>query len=191
MMTNQGKVYFSDPNGKVSFYDPDKNIISSTSMMLPGPKGRLRSAAQPTSRDVIYGMTRAGRLFAFDSVNQTVKDLGPNLRDGDYTAVMVLSPDEKYVYFAPGAHGSAVRSGTPVVQYEIKTGRRKIIAFLLQPMIKEAGYFIAGNYNLKIDPKGSVLYGTFNGSEHVAGKDPQEFGLPAVVVIHIPENERK
>ena len=191
MMTKKGKVYFSDPNGKLSFYDPDKNTIVTTPLILPGPKGRLRASAQATSQDKIYGMTRAGRLFAFDSVNQTVKDLGPNFRGGEYTAAMVLSPDEKYVYFAPGSHGSAIKSGTPVVQYEIKTGRRKVIAFLLQPFIKEAGYFIAGNYNMQIDPKGAVLYATFNGSKYSPGKEPQEFGLPAVVVVHIPENERK
>jgi hypothetical protein len=190
MMTKQGKVYFSDPNGRLSFYDPDKNVISATSLILPGPRGRLRAAAQATSSGIIYGMTRSGRLFAFHSAKQAIKDLGPNFLGGDYTAVMVLSPDEKYLYFAPGAHGSAVKSGTPIVQYEIKTGRRKVIAFLLQSLIKEAGYFIAGNYNMQIDAKGAVLYCTFNGSKQIPGKDSVEFGLPAVVVIHIPQSER-
>jgi hypothetical protein len=191
MLAKDGKLYFSDANGKLSFYDPVQNEISVTKLSLPGPENKLRSSATATSKGLIYGMTRAGRLFVFDPGQQAIKDLGPNFLSGDYNAVMVLSPDEKYLYYAPGAHGSAAKYGTPVVQYDIVKGNRKVIAFLQQPFIKKAGYNIAGNYNMQIDPKGGTLYCTFNGSKYVAGKDPQKFGLPAVVVIKIPESERK
>jgi hypothetical protein len=132
-------------------------------------------------------MTRAGRLFAFDPGKQTITDLGPNFLAGDYNAAMVLSPDDKYLYFAPGSHGSAAKIGTPVIQYDIATGTRKVIAFLQQPLLKKAGYHITGNYNIQIDSKGAVLYCTFNGSK----KPPEKFGMPGVVVITIPASERR
>jgi hypothetical protein len=132
-------------------------------------------------------MTAAGRLFAFDAKSQAVKDLGPNILQGDYTAVMALSPDDKYLYYAPGAHGSGGKHGAAVVQYEIATGRRKALAFLQQPLRDELKWQIGGTYNLQLDSKGETLYCTFNGSQPGARS---AFGLPATVVIHIPASER-
>jgi glycerophosphoryl diester phosphodiesterase len=42
--------------------------------------------------------------------------------------VVELSPDGRYPYYLPGAHGGAFRTGTEVVQYEVATGRRKVLA---------------------------------------------------------------
>ena len=191
LRTKDGKVYFSDQNGKLSFYDPDKNTISSTALVLPGSKNSLRASSTPASTGAIFGMTHAGRLFAFDPAKQTIRDLGLNFRAGEYTAVIVLSPDEKYLYYAPGAHGSAAEAGTPVIQYRIQTGERKVIAFLRDSLMKRANYFIAGNYNMQIDSRGTTLYCTFNGSKYVSGKKQEEFGLPSLVVIQIPKGESK
>lgn len=191
LQTKDGKVYFSDHNGKLFFYDPDKNVVFPSTFVLPGSKNTLRASSAPTSNGIIFGMTRAGRLFAFNPAKQMLKDLGPNFLDGDYTAVIVLSPDEKYLYYAPGAHGSAAEAGTPIIQYRIQTGERKVIAFLRDSFLRKANYFIAGNYNMQIDSKGSTLYCTFNGSKTGSGKKQEEFGLPSLVVIQIPESERK
>jgi len=102
-----------------------------------------------------------------------------------------LSPDEKYLYFAPGAHGSATRAGTPIVQYQISSGIRKVIAFLRDSMIQKATYFIGGNYNMQMDSKGAILYCAFNGAKYSGKKNLNAFGLPSLVVIKIPESERK
>ena len=185
------KIYFSDQKGKLSFYDPDKNAILSSTFVLPGSKNSLRASTSATSAGTIWGMTHFGTLFVFDPAKQSIRDLGPNFLAGDYTAVMVLSPDEKYLYYAPGAHGSATEAGTPVIQYRIQTGERKVIAFLRDPFLRKANYFIAGNYNMQIDSKGSTLYCTFNGSTPGSGKKQEKFGLPSLVVIQIPESERK
>ena len=135
-------------------------------------------------------MTRAGLMFEFNPEKNTIQVLGPNFLSGDYTAVMVLSPDEKYLYYAPGSHGSAARVGTPIVQYDIAGGTRKVIAFLRDPLKKAAGYYIAGNYNMQIDSKGEVLYCTFNGSKYTPNKDQETFGLPSIVTVKIPKAER-
>jgi hypothetical protein len=139
----------------------------------------------------ILGMTHGGRLFEFHTGKQMIRDLGPNFLTGEYTAAMVSSPDEKYLYFAPGAHSSAPRIGTPVVQYEIATGKRKVIAFLLDEMTRRVNYYIGGTYNMQLDGKGDTLYCTFNGSRIVKGKDPKPFGQPSLVILRIPESERK
>ncbi len=191
LQSKDGKIWFADEKGKLSFYDPDKNSIFESPVLLPGQDNSLRASARATSDGRIFGMTRAGKLFEFNPTKQAIKDLGSNFLSGDYTAVMVLSPDEKYLYFAPGAHGSATRMGTPVVQYQISNGTRKVITFLRDSMIKKAAYFIGGTYSMQIDSKGAILYCVFNGAKHTAAKNLKAFGLPSFVAIKIPEAERK
>ena len=106
----------------------------------------------------------------------------------------VLSPDERFLYYVPGAHGRAFRYGTPVVQYEIATGRRKVLAFLAEAFEQEYGYVPAGTYGVKLSADGSTLYVNFNGhaadSIRPAHMRPNGFGLCAFAAIHIPESER-
>lgn len=194
LVGNDGKVYFSTEKGTLGYYDPQTNKLGSTTAKLPSStnskKGdTLRAGVRATKNGILYGMTAAGRMFAFNPKTETIKDLGPNFLQGDYTAVMELSPDEKYLYFAPGAHGSGNRTGAPVVQYNITTGQRKVLAFLRDPLRQRFNYNIGGTYNLDIDPSGQQLFFTFNGAP-VGGRRPLTFGQPSVVVVHIPESER-
>lgn len=191
MVDRAGRAWFSGKDGLLR-YDPKTNAIEATKITLPATPGSkkgdtLRAAAAPTKDGILYGMTAAGRMFALDSRKGTVKDLGPNFGGGDYTAVMVLSPDEKYLYYAPGAHGSGNKTGAPVVQYEIATGKRKVLAFLKDTLAERFKYQVGGTYNLQIDPAGERLFITFNGA--MPGQRGT-FGTPSVLVLHIPREER-
>ena len=189
---NDGRVYFSTKNGTLGFYDPATNSLQHTKAKLPESPGKkkgdsLRAATNPAKDGTLYGMTASGRMFRFQPKSETVKDLGYNFLEGDYTAVMALSPDEKYLYYAPGAHGSGNRTGCPVIQYDIFTGKRKVLAFLKTPLLERFQYKLGGTYNLQLDAKGERLFITFNGGELSARN---AFGHPSVVVVHIPESER-
>lgn len=192
----RGRVFFTAPDGTLHFYDPESNEVVPSKTELPATDGSrksdtLRAAAGPTLAGTLYGMTQAGRLFSFDSTSETVKDLGPNFGDGTYVAVMALSPDEKLLYFAPGAHGSGVGIGCPVVQYNIATGERKVLAFLNAPLRDKLNYNLGGTYNLKLDAAGERLFVTFNGAPFTPNARKQEaFGQPCVVVLQIPPTER-
>lgn len=193
MGSADGRVYFSGTSGALHYYDPETNQLGQTKARLPVGMGEpkantLRAAVtRPTKGGLIYGMTGPGQMFAFDPKTEQVKDLGPNFLDGRYTAVMVMSPDEKYLYYAPGAHGSGVKTGVPIIQYEIAGGQRKVLAFLQAPLEQNLKYNIGGTYNLQIDPTGERLFFTFNGaSPEMRGV----FGKPCVVVVHVPLSER-
>lgn len=193
-----GRVYFTGQDDRLHFYDPGTNKLAATTAKLPGGGGEskkgdtLRAAAQrPTKSGLLYGMTATGQLFGFDPKAQAVRDLGPNFAGGHYTAVMAISPDDRFLYFIPGAHGSSGSVGTPVVQCEIATGRRKVLAFLHDALVKELQYSCGGTYNLQIDGQGERLFVTFNGSPFVAGKKAVGFGLPSVMVVHVPKAERE
>ncbi len=191
---NRGRVYFSASDGTLRYYDPETNRIHTTDARLPGPDRAavLRAASQPAPDGLVYGLTDHGGLFSFDPETRSIRDLGPNFLDGDYTATLELSPDGRFLYFAPGSHGSGAQSGTPIVQYEIASGRRKVLAFLNQPLRNRLEYHIGGTYNLAVSPSGDRLFFTFNGAPLAAAgsKKQPTFGLPSLVVLHIPESER-
>jgi hypothetical protein len=151
----------------------------------------LRSSSRADRSGIIYGMTHAGQLFAFDPKAETITDLGPNFQDGYYCAHCVLSPDEKYLYYAPGSHGSGVSVGAPVVQYDIAAKRRKVLAFMGPAMRERLAYNIGGSFSMAITADGGTLLGTFNGSAYdPAARRESAFGRPSIVMIEIPKSER-
>src|SRR5690606_29220769 len=105
-----------------------------------------------------------------------------------------LSPDERYVYYLPGAHGKAWQYGTPVIQYEIATGTRKVLAFLARAMEAEIEYVPGGTYGVVLSEAGDTLYVNFNGHPadaiRPAKMKPIGFGLTSFAAIHIPASER-
>lgn len=172
-------------------YNPETKSVSATRSRT---LGGFRSSTHETKDGFIYGTTMDGELFKYSPSKDELTLLGSNFLDkGEYITVSVLSPDEKYLYYLPGAHGSAGFSGTPVIQYNIAEGRQKAIAFLSEPMVKAFNYAPGGTYGVKISHDGSALYIGLNGS--LAGEaKPKEhengFGLTSFAVVHIPAEER-
>jgi hypothetical protein len=73
----------------------------------------------------------------------------------------------------------------------VATGRRKVLAFLNEPVRKALRYNLGGTYNLQIDAAGERLFFTFNGAPLGEGaRKEATFGQPCVVVVTIPRGER-
>lgn len=173
-------------------YDPRSNKVTPTNSYFKSIG--FRSSTKETKEGYVYGSTMGGELFRYSPSNDELILLGSNfLVEGEYITVCDLSPDEKYVYYLPGAHGSAGFSGTPVIQYNIKNGQQKALAFLYEPMNKVFNYAPGGTYGMKVSEDGTKLYIGLNGSpsETLRPKGLHEgFGLTSFVTIHIPEQER-
>lgn len=187
-----GRVLFNGPNsGELWIADHTEDTIRDTGARLPGP---IRGSTRESSDGHVYGVThRPGHLFRFNTRTEEAEVLGPDILCGDYTTVMVMSPDERFLYYLPGAHGGAREIGTPVMQYHIATGQRKVIGFLKEPFETEHYYVPAGTYGVKISADGRTLYANLNGHpadpyrpEHITANG---FGLTSFVAIHIPEEE--
>ena len=143
----------------------------------------------------IFGVSyKTHQLFRFDTKRRELQLLGPTWGEGQHTTVMEMSPDERFLYYLPGAHGQAFRFGTPVIQYEIKTGQRKVLAFLAPTFERELGYVPGGTYGIKLSRAGDALYVNFNGHAADAirpsAMKPIGFGLCSFATIHIPASER-
>lgn len=192
-LARDGAVYFNGEGGLWK-YDPSAAKIIATKSAFADSPG-LRSSTAESKDGHIYGTTHGkGQLFRYAPAKDELKLLGPAWLKGDYVTVTELSPDERFVYYLPGAHGQAFRQGTPVLQYEIATGRRKVLAFLAKAIERETGYVPAGTYGMKVSADGGTLYVNFNG--HAADRirpshqKPNGFGLCAFAAIQIPASER-
>lgn len=186
-------------------YDPVKNRFYKMNSCIPrntitGEPGQMRAHTKNKTKDgwyigVVHGEPpgTGGQLFKFYPDEDRVEDLGLCWSgEQRYTTSLAMSPDEKYVYFIPAAHGKAYLEGTPLVQYNIKTGEKKVLAFLFHYFYEKYGYITGGTFSLKLDEKGEKLFVVFNGAfAEYNPKGSDVFGDPSVMLIHIPESERK
>jgi hypothetical protein len=192
-LARDGSVYFNGEGGLWK-YDVGARRLARTRSSFAGSPG-MRSSTRESRDGAIYGTTMGtGQLFRYRPARDELRLLGPAWLRGDYVTVCELSPDERFLYYLPGAHGGAFRSGTPVVQYEIATGRRKVLAFLARAFEQTHDYVPAGTYGMKVSADGATLYVNFNG--HAADRTrprrmrPDGFGLCSFAAIHIPRSER-
>lgn len=192
-LLTSGEILF---NGETAFQriHPQAKSATATTAHIPDSPG-MRCATRESRDGYVYGVShKTNQLFRYSPAKDELKLLGPSWLAGEYTADCELSPDEKFIYYLPGAHGRAWQSGTPVIQYEIATGRRKVLAFLAPAFEKEHEYLPAGTYGIKLSDEGDTLYVNFNGhpADNVrpAKMKPIGFGLTSFAAIHIPQAER-
>ena len=209
-----GMVYTSnnntqaDPERHVIKYDPFKNRFFQLDCNMPmtqgtsqrGKKGDyspMRVETRKRGADgLFWGATSAGEMFTFDPVKEEIVDKGlnwPGLQR--YTCSMDRSPGGRYLYYLPGAHGHGYSDGSPVIQYDTKTGTKKVLAFLFPYYYDKYGYTPGGTFSVKLDDKGERLFILWNGAfvEHQADVENEKsdtFGQCSVMVVNIPASER-
>jgi Zn-dependent M28 family amino/carboxypeptidase len=193
-LARDGSVVFNGKEGVLWRYDPAKKAAAATQSAFKDSPG-MRSSTRESKDGWVYGTAHgSGQLFRYSPSRDKLEMLGPAWLAGDYVTVVELSPDERYLYYLPGAHGGAIKTGTPVVQYEVATGRRKVLAFLAAAFEEEYDYVPAGTYGMKVSADGGTLYVNFNG--HAGGRTrpahmkPNGFGLCAFAAVHVPASER-
>ena len=181
-------------------YDSSRNRFYKLNACVPhikdaGEGNQIRAA---TLRKAKAGwfmcISRWGRIFKFYPHEDRVVDLG-SCWPGDpsrlYTTSIAISPDDKYVYYMPAAHGGAQNLGAPIVQFNTRTGERKAMAFLFPYLHEKYGYICGGTFSLSMDETGGRLFIIMNGAFSEWKPDGGDvFGDPSVIVVHIPESER-
>ena len=101
-----------------------------------------------------------------------------------YITNLDVDPTGKYLYYMPGADGYSAQDGTPVVQYNIQSGSKKILAFL-EPFYNDThDFMMASSFGAALDPSGDKLYITWHGNN-----DGQMIWYRAcgMTVLHLPE----
>lgn len=174
-----GKVYW---DGRM--YDPAADYKSGDS---PAPK--VRSATRETPQGIVYGTSEhRADLWAFDVKTEKLTMLGPGaVGKQEYVTSIDADPTGRYLYYVAGAHGGTAGDGTPVVQFDVQTKKRKVIAFLHPFYAEKYGYTPDGTFSSALDPKGETLYITWNGMRK---GQPRGWESCALTAVHIPASER-
>ena len=203
--TNQHK---SDDKKHVIKYDPFKNRFFKLDCYMPQNKipvkrgvagGYNHMRAQTAHRGpdgLFWGVTYSGELFTFDPDKEEIVEKGINWPgEQRYTTSMARSPEGRYVYYLPGAHGKSFLEGSPVIQFDTTTGKKKVLAFLYPYYYEKYGYTTGGTFSVKLDDKGERLFVLMNGAfidveEQLKNDQIDVFGHTSIFLIHIPESER-
>lgn len=193
IVARDGRVYFaggaSSGEQRLMRYDPRNDLVTKLAIRIPGD-GMLRAASRADADGVVYGISKDGVVFAFDTNTETVTEIAKAFVAGRlYTAVCRLDPTDTFLYYIPGAHGRSGETGTPVIQLNVKTGRCKVLAFLNETLRQQKHYNLGGTYGIALSGDGSQLFVSFNGARLPTSKQ-SEFGLCSALLLHIPENER-
>ena len=184
-------------------YDAADNSVEERALPLPEGYGPVRAGTERRDgRGLFYGVCD-GLLVRIDPDGRRSEPLGAvwpteggmvqedPLR-GAYTTALEISPGGRYLYAVPWAHGQAWSHGAPVVQFDLKTRQRKVLAFLGPSFESRFGYRVGGSYCLELGAGGERLFIGVNGQLLKPEVEPPQsaFGHPACMVLHIPAQER-
>jgi hypothetical protein len=178
---NDGYAFFSfDPEfNKFEHYDvrPPVNPMTQKTGF---PRGHTD---RPAIDGWYYWATIDGTLFRFrpeGAKGPEVQLVGTTWDTGRDVLQMALDPGRRYIYYYP-------KENSPIVQYDVSTGKRKIIGWLQDFFFEKYGYCMGEVYGMEISSDGDYLVIVTNGTFEGRGT---YFGHPALLVVEIPAEER-
>ena len=187
-------------DGKFRFlsFDPELNRFQRYDLTAPpnpfsGQIAQLRGyTEQRTADGAYYCVSQNGTLFRFRPEIPSVEPAGVNWDKGRYTSTVALDPSGRYFYYMPGGmKGQNANEYGPVVQYDTATGRKKVIAWLVDYYYDAYGYWVGGTYGMEISSDGSFLVICMNGAfTERDDENGSPYGNPSLFVVEIPESER-
>ena len=184
-----GRVYFvpgEGGNGPLVRFDPAQ----------PGKPVQiaenfgLRAATTETADGMVYSVSKAGRetatIWALNTRTEKVKEIGSaNVGVQGYITTLDIDPTGRFLYYTPGAHGGSEGDGTPIVQYDLKLKRAKVLAFL-HPFYKDRyGAALKGTFSAALDSTGERYFTTWNTS-----RGSKAWDSCTLTVVQIPKSER-
>lgn len=184
-----GLLYYVPGNsdGELMRYDPTKNTPPVAINQTIG----VRAATEETDNGLVYTVSTGQRsgdatVWEFNTRTEKSRKIGTAAVGTEaYVASLDVDPAGRYLYYVPGAHGGGYRDNSPLVQYDVRTGNKKVIAFLYPFYQEKYGFTPKGTYSTAISPEGDKVYITWNISRGTRAWD-----CCGLSVVHIPETER-
>ncbi|HUG92633.1 MAG TPA: hypothetical protein VML55_17465 [Planctomycetaceae bacterium] len=185
-----GRVYYVPGNdeGPLMRFDPTADHAPTE---VAGSRIGVRSATQETPDGFVYTVSLGQRsadanVWSFNTRTEEIRKIGTAaVGTQAYVASIDVDTRGRYLYYVPGAHGGSERDGSPVVQFDVKTGRKKVIAFLEPFYTGTYGLTLKGTYSTAVDPAGDKLYITWNVS-----RGSRAWDCCGLTVVHLPASER-
>lgn len=188
-----GRTYFvrgTDDEASLVRFDPTQD---GPPVKINGPVEFEGASTSETPQGIVYtaSLNKASRresLWSLNTKTEAIEELGPACigETPRMIASIDADPTGRYLYYTPGAHGGSELDGTPIVQFDVRTKRRKVIAFLNPLYQSKYGCTLKGTYSSALSADGSTLFVTWNVS-----RNSKVWDCCALTVIHIPESERQ
>jgi len=185
---------YKKPHNFLSF-DPGTNEFMKYDETTPNDMGKysdrnsnLRAHSHKRSRDGSFWCnSQNGTLYKFWPDTRKTETITCLWADHTYAPRIAMSDDEAYIYYVPNlVHSHSYYQ--PVMQFDTKTYKRKVIAFIADYYFDKYGFYNGGTHGLSISKDGSTLVINFNGA--FKPRIEPFYGNPALMVVHIPESER-
>ena len=184
-----GRLYFVPGNsdGELMRYDPSKNEAPVSIGQTIG----IRAATEETADGLVYSVSTGQRsgdatLWQFNTRTEKATRIGGTaVGKQAYVASLDVDASGRYLYYVPGAHGGGFLDGSPLVQYDLKSSTKKVIAFLHPFYQDKYGFTPKGTYSTAVSPEGDKVYITWNVSRGTRAWD-----CCGLAVVHIPASER-
>jgi hypothetical protein len=168
-------------------YDPKTQRFSLMKSRLERP---LISWTKEKSQDGIFWIfDDRGNFYKFYPDVDRTELIGKNWRSGEDIENLRLSPGGRYVYYISASEGSGASNGLPVIQYDTRSGRTKVLAFLFDYYFEKYGYGTLCTYGFTLSTDGSSLVAHVNGT-FAPSRQQVRYGRPSIFEIHIPASER-
>ena len=181
----------SDSKYRLMSFDPEYNKFERYDVTMPGNPYSEKSSTFRGYTDhkavdgYYYCCTSNGAFFKLKTEGENGPEvvlLGANWDKGQDVLQMAVSPGGKYVYYHSRSYP------VPLVQYNVKTGKKKALCWLQDYYFEKYGYFFTSIYGLEISQNGSFIVMCVNGTFEGEGKT---YGHPSLIVVEIPEEERQ
>lgn len=186
-----GRLYFTpDLAGEIYRFDP---AAGNEPVKIGGMIG-LRSATQETPQGYVYTVSKDqdATLWRFNIRTEKAEKIGVCTIGGNaYITTIDADPTGRYLYYMPGAHGGAEGMGSPVVQYDLKTHKKRVIVHLHPHITDKYTYMPMGTFGSALSPEGDVLYVTWMGSRMRKSRNRFIKEACALTVVHLPAKYRK
>jgi hypothetical protein len=189
MAHSTGRVYYvaGADEGQLMRFDPTVGVPEPVEGITMG----IRAATRETPQGYVYAVSSGqgksdANLWAFNTRTEKVERLGSAAVGTEaYVASLDADSTGRFVYYVPGAHGSSPRDGSPLVQFDVHTGKKKVIALLHPFYERKYGCALKGTYAVAVDQAGDKVYVTWNVSRGTRAWD-----CCGLTVIHVPASER-
>lgn len=183
------------PYNFVSF-DPKTNAFTkypeTTPQDLGKNKGRnslMRAHSHKRSPGGFFWVnSQTGTLYKFWPDTRKTETVTLLWADETYVPRIEMSGDCRFIYYMP----NLVQSHSyhqPVMQFDTRTSKRKVIAFVDDFYFEKYGYYNGGAHGLALSADGSTLVFNLNGA--FKPRIEPFYGNPAIMVVHIPKGERE
>ncbi len=191
-----GNVYYlNEDYGQLRRYNPTTNSVTPVDAKIG-----IRSATMETPQGYIYTVATRGdsRIYRFDVKTGEATEIGnaaltgPGYTTRAYVTTIDADPTGTYLYYCAGnAHGYSNRGGSPIVQFNVNTGEKKVIAFLHPFFDNKHHYLPEGTFGSALSPSGDTLYVSWMGRRTDKEQTKRAEWYCAMTAIHIPESERR